>query len=159
MPNHPAQSTKCHVQLLKLTMAETGDMQDRCHQPGSDGDIQVLAEKISHSTSVTYTCCCSRAPTLCSRVLIQQLEAGVAHPEGDSVSHPQLSHLLQPPLPSCPASTELAVHRHLQSPAQTALPCLHTHKWHFWGIPVTCCHQVGVKTSVCFVCLGLRWCA
>lgn len=30
----------------------------------------------------------------------------MAHPEGDSVSHPELSHLLQPPLPSSPAGRE-----------------------------------------------------
>ena len=99
------------------------DIQGMCHQRASNGDLKQGAVWEASATacpsphadgSPTSPSAATPAVTIVylRRVASAAESRGwvspftVAHPEGDSVSHPELSHLLQRPLPSSPAGRE-----------------------------------------------------
>lgn len=159
------------------------DIQGMGHPPASNGDLDRGAEWEASATAcpslpadgsptspsaatpavaIVYLRCVALAAE--SRGWVSPF--ALAHPEGDSVSHPELSHLLQRPLPSSPAGREGAFAEAPASApgdsAEWALTCLQPTYMSFLGytrnlfalLPQGRCE----KKRVC-VCVRAHMCA
>lgn len=141
------------------------DIQGTCHHPGSSRDLnQGVVWEASATVCLSphtegsppsqsaaapaVTIAYLRRVTLAAQSREWVSPFAVAHPEGDSVSHPELTHLPQLPLPSSLASAEASASSVPGDADERAPTYLQT--CHCWGC-VAClhyCHKVSAKRDV-----------